>query len=273
MDFIEGLPRSEGYNSILVVVDRFTKYAHFLPLKHPFTAHQVASAVLTHVVKLHGVPASIVSDRDRIFTSGFWKALFKMMDTKLLMSTAYHPQTDGQPEHVNQCLEMYLRCTVNRSPSKWRAWLPLAELWYNSSFHSSLGCSPFKALYGHEPRITPIPMLCAGDPKPLPELLQERDSHMALLKHNLAAAQTRIKQQADKNRSDREFQEGDQVLLKLQPYAQSSVVSTLSQAIFQVLWALQSVTAYRQSGIQTGASCRESGPPSLPCVSTEALYS
>jgi len=96
MDFIEGLPTSDGSNAILVVVDRFTKYGHFLPIKHPFTAQAIAKVVLDNVVKLHGSPKSIVSDRDRVFTSTFWRALFSLVDTKLLMSSAYHPQTDGQ---------------------------------------------------------------------------------------------------------------------------------------------------------------------------------
>jgi hypothetical protein len=225
LDFIEGLPRSDGFNCILVVVDRLTKYAHFIPLRHPFTANQVASAVLTHVVKLHGVPASIVSDRDRIFTSAFWKGLFKLLDTKLLVSTAYHPQTDGQTERVNQCLEMYLRCTIYNSPAKWKAWLPLAELWYNSSYHSSLQCSPFKALYGYEPKLPSFPVLADVSTTDLPSLIKERDLHLELLKHNLLAAQTRIKLQADKKRIDRQFAEGEMVLLKLQPYTQSSVAS------------------------------------------------
>lgn len=227
LDFIEGLPISEGSNIILVIVDRFTKYAHYLPLKHPFTAHQVAKLLLDSVVKLHGIPHTMVSDRDRIFLSHIWQELFTALGTKLLHSTAYHPQTDGQTERVNQCLEMYLRCAVQQSPSKWKKWLPMAELWYNSSFHTTLGCSPFKALYGYEPSLGLVP-----PPSELPptdpivtEMLQDRAEHITMLKEKLAVAQNRMKLQADKNRVDRHFAVGDQILLKLQPYTQSSVVN------------------------------------------------
>jgi hypothetical protein len=96
MDFIEGLPKSEGYDTILVVVDRFSKYAHFLPLKHPFSAAIVAQVFLDNVVKLHGVPKTLVSDRDKVFTSQFWKALFQTLGTQLALSTTYHPQSDGK---------------------------------------------------------------------------------------------------------------------------------------------------------------------------------
>ena len=120
MDFIEGLPKSEGYSVILVVVDRLTKYAHFLPIRHPYTALTVAQTFLDTVVKLHGLTASIVTDRDPIFVSHFWKELFKLYRVNLQLSTAYHPQTDGQSERVNQCLEMYLRCAVHNSPKSWK---------------------------------------------------------------------------------------------------------------------------------------------------------
>lgn len=206
MDFVEGLPVSKGSNAILVVVDRFTKYSHFLPLKHPFTAQTVAKLMLDSVIKLHGLPRSILSDRDRIFNSTFWKTLFQLMDTKLLMSSSYHPQTDGQTERVNQCLEMYLRCVVQDSPTHWKSWLSLAELWYNSSYHTALGCSPFKALYGHEPNLGHLISVPTQEQSPAGDWLLDREAQLAALKRHLDAAQNRMKIQVDRHRTDRSFQ-------------------------------------------------------------------
>jgi hypothetical protein len=171
------------------------------------------------------MPRSIVSDRDRIFTSLFWKNLFQQLGTKLKFTTAYHPQTDGQTERVNQCLEMFLRCAVHEAPKQWRHLLPLAELWYNSCFHTSLGCSPFYALYGHEPDFGASATLDTGTSSPAVGVLAERAQQLALLKKNLDLAQKRMKKHADKHRTDCEYQVGDSVLLRLQHYAQSSVVN------------------------------------------------
>jgi len=152
MDFIEGLSKSGVYDVILVVIDKFTKYAHFVPLSHPFTAMTVAQAYMHNIYKLHGLPQAIISDRDCIFTGRVWQELFKLSDTQLLMSSSYHPQTDGQTERLNQCLEAFLRCTMHSCPKQWSKWLSLAEFWYNTTFQSALGKTPFEVLYGHSPR-------------------------------------------------------------------------------------------------------------------------
>ncbi|RLM77946.1 hypothetical protein C2845_PM12G03110 [Panicum miliaceum] len=110
MDFIEGLPKVGGKSVILTVVDRFSKYCHFIPLGHPYSAEMVAKAFSAEIVRLHGVPQSIVSDRDPVFTSGFWKELFTFSGAKLHMTTAFHPQEDGQVEAGNKVITMYLHC-------------------------------------------------------------------------------------------------------------------------------------------------------------------
>lgn len=127
MDFVEGLPKSAGFNCILVVVDKLSRYAHFIPLAHPFTALNVAQAYMVNIYRLHGLPATIVSDRDKNFTSTLWKELFRLSHTELRMSSAYHAQTDGTTEPINQCLETFLRCFAHACPSKWQSWLHLAE--------------------------------------------------------------------------------------------------------------------------------------------------
>jgi transposase InsO family protein len=230
MDFIEGLPLSRNHNCILVVIDKFTKYSHFIPLRHPFTASTVATAFLNTVYKLHGLPQMIISDRDRIFTSRLWQELFKLTDTTLHMSSAYHPQTDGQTERLNQCLENYLRCFVHSCPKKWYDWLPLAEYWYNTTYHSALGKTPFEVLYGHTPRNFGIDAKSCATAD-LESWLQERAAMTDLLQQHLVRAQQRMKHQADRHRSERSFQVGDSVFLKLQPYIQRSVAARGNQKL------------------------------------------
>lgn len=123
LDFVEGLPQSDQYDALLVVIDNFTKYGHFIPIKHAYTALHIAQIFMNDVYKLHGLPKTIISDRDPVFTSAVWQQLFKLSDTKLMMSSSYHPQIDGQTECLNQCVEGFLRCTVHSYPRQWSKWI------------------------------------------------------------------------------------------------------------------------------------------------------
>lgn len=155
IDFITGLPTVQGKSVIIVVVDRLSKFSHFGALKSSYTASSVADYFINSIIRLHGYPKSITSDRDKVFTSKFWKELNRLNGTKLNMSSAYHPQTDGQTEVVNRCLEAYLRAMVHDSPKKWLKILPWAELWHNSNYNASTGMTPFMALYGREAPLLP----------------------------------------------------------------------------------------------------------------------
>lgn len=181
MDFIIGLPKSQGYSVIYVVVDKLSKFAHFMALKHPYTATSVANSLMNNVTSIYGIPEKIISDRDPAFLSNFWKALFSAHKTTL------------------------------------------AQYWYNTSSHSSLGMSPYQALFNQTP-----PMYIHYQAKDssnhfVDSALQGRESTVQLLKDNLLKAQNRMKMQADKHRSERVFQVGDWVFLKLQPYRQQSL--------------------------------------------------
>lgn len=223
MDFVEGLPKSDHYSCVLVVVDTFSKYAHFVPLAHPYTAQSVATAFMNNIYKLHGLPEAIISDRERVFTSKLWQELFRLSGTQLKMSSAYHPQTDGKTERVNQCLETYLRCFLQTCPRQWVKWLHLAEYWYNTCFHSSTGRTPFEVVYGQSPKHFGVDSIeCCAVPD-LQEWMAERDLMTQLVKQHLQRAQQKMKVQADKKRSDQSFLVGDKVFLKLQPYVQQSV--------------------------------------------------
>ena len=163
MDCVEGLPLSDGCNVIVVVLDHFTKYAHFIPLQHPFAAPSVARHFVDLVVKL--------SDRVQIFTSMLLEAYFSESrhETEL-----YHNRT------MNQCLEMFLRYMVQDQPKQWHHCPPLAEFWYNSTLHSTIGSSPFKPLSGHEPNFGAIPGV-DSEPSPVTDVLAERAAQMVLL--------------------------------------------------------------------------------------------
>jgi len=151
MDFFTSLPLSQGFSVIMVIIDRLTKFAHFLPLKHDFTSKSVAEVFVKNVIKLHGFPRIIVSDRDKVFISKFWQQLFRLQGTILVMSSTYHPETDGQSEVLNKTLEMYLRCLCYDNPKNWTTMLPWAQYWYNTTWRSNIKMTPYKALYGRDP--------------------------------------------------------------------------------------------------------------------------
>jgi len=231
MDFITGLPKSRGKDTILVVVDRLTKYAHFIGLCHPFTAKDVAQIFISEVVKLHGFPSSIVTDRDQVFLSNFWHEMFKQAGTKLKYSTAYHPQSDGQTKVINRCLETYLRCFVGSHPKQWFLWLSWAEFWFNTNYNSSTKMTPFKALYGQDPPFLFHGATFSSKVEEVNNLTTDKDLMLDKLKSNLIQAQQRMKHQADKKRREVEFQVGDWVYLKIQPYHLKSLAKKRNEKL------------------------------------------
>ncbi|KAJ0852299.1 putative nucleotidyltransferase, Ribonuclease H [Helianthus annuus] len=153
MDLITKLPRTKkGHDAIWVVVDRLTKSAHFLPIREDFSADKLAQIYVDEIVARHGVPLNIISDRDARFTSHFWRTMQSAMRSQLNLSTAYHPQTDGQSERTIQTLEDMLRACVIDFGGSWDSHLPLIEFSYNNSYHSSINMAPFEALYGRKCR-------------------------------------------------------------------------------------------------------------------------
>ena len=215
MDFIEGLPKVSGKSVILTVVDRFSKYAHFIALGHPYTAATVARAFFDGVVRLHGFPTSIVSDRDPVFTGHVCRDLFKMAGVTLRMSTAFHPQTDGQSEVVNKVIAMYLRCVTGDRPRTWVDWLSWVEYCYNTSFHTALRATPFEVVYGRPP--PPILPYRPGTARTeaADALLRGRDEMLAEVRQRLVQAQQLAKRYYDAHHREVEFDVGAWVWLRL----------------------------------------------------------
>ncbi|GJR00983.1 putative reverse transcriptase domain-containing protein [Tanacetum coccineum] len=189
MDFITKLPKSsQGFDTIWVIVDRLTKSAHFLPIRENDPLDKLARLYLNRIVARHGIPASIICDRDGRFTSNFWRSFQKALGTDISMSTAYHPETDGQSERTIQTLEDMLRACMIDFGKGWVKHLPLAEFSYNNSYHASIKATPYEALYGRKCR---SPVCWAED---------------------------RQKSYADRKRKPMEFEVGDRVMLKVSPW-------------------------------------------------------
>nr|GEY99764.1 putative reverse transcriptase domain-containing protein [Tanacetum cinerariifolium] len=219
MDFIVGLPRTpSGYDSIWVIVDRLTKSTHFLPVKTTDSVEKLTQLYLKETVCRHGVPISIISDRDSKFTSRFWRSLQEALGTRLDMSTAYHPETDGQSERTIQTLEDMLRACVIDFGGSWDRHLPLVEFSYNNSYHASIKAAPFEALYGWKCR-SPVYWSDVGDSQLMgTKLIRETNEKIVQIKNRLLTDRSRQKSYADARRRQLEFNVGDKVMLKVLPW-------------------------------------------------------
>jgi hypothetical protein len=216
MDFITGLPKTnKQHDSIMVVVDKLTKAAHFVPVKTMHTMTNIAEIFMKEIARLHGIPRTIVSDKDTKFTSNLWRGFFKGFGTNLNFSTTYHPQIDGKIERFNRIIEDMLRMYVMDKPSKWEYYLQLVEFAYNNGYQASLRMIPFESLYGRKCDTlvswdNPIDRVVLGS-----YLLKDMEDQVVKIKHNLKATQDRHTVYAKKNRTIREFKVGEHVLLKV----------------------------------------------------------
>uniref|UniRef100_A0A2N9IG07 RNA-directed DNA polymerase n=1 Tax=Fagus sylvatica TaxID=28930 RepID=A0A2N9IG07_FAGSY len=221
MDFVLGLPRTlKKHDSIFVVVDRFSKMAHFIPCSKTSDASKIAKLYFDEIVKLYGLPKTIVSDRDVRFMSYFWKTLWHLVGTKLKFSAAYHPQTDGQTEVVNRSLGNLLRCLVGDHARTWDSILPIAQFAYNNSVNRTIGMSPFEVVHGYKAR-KPLDLLPMSPQVRMSESAEAFARHVHDLHKDISTrihlSNTRYKVQADSRRRHLEFAVGDYVMIRIRP--------------------------------------------------------
>ncbi|KAA0040658.1 hypothetical protein IC582_025605 [Cucumis melo] len=218
MDFIVALPKSHGFGTIMVVVDRFSKYATFIPCSPDVKVDEAARLFFKNVVKLWGIPKSIISDRDPRFTGKFWRELFKLMGIELNFSTSFHPQSDGQTERINALLEQYLRHYVSVHQKDWATLLDVAQFSYNLQRSEATGKSPFEIIMNQQPNTSGALIAPYEGPNPsafnfAKQWHEEQDISRACLEK----AARRMKKWADKKRRPKEYEIGDKVLVKLLP--------------------------------------------------------
>ncbi|CAI7881540.1 unnamed protein product, partial [Closterium sp. NIES-53] len=213
LDFITGLPStSRGHDSILVVINKFSKMGHFIPTNATATAEGTARLLFDRIITIHGIPATLISDRDPKFTSKFWKELMGLLGTKLAMSSAYHPQTDGQTERLNQVVEQLLRTAWKDYVSHWDTQLPTLEFVYNNASHAATGKTPFFLCYGREP-LTPQQPTTPAHVQAAHDFVTTMQQLWEKTRRRLTTMQTSQKQYADRQRRDHSVAIAYQVLL------------------------------------------------------------
>ena len=219
MDFVSGvLLTQKKHDSVWVIMDRLTKSTHFLPVRLDYSMDRLAELYVNEIVRLHGIPISIVSDCDPWFTSRFWMELQSALGTRLNFSTAFHPQTDGQLERMIQVLEdMFRDCVLDISRS-WDKYIPLMEFSYNNSYQSSICMAPYETLYGRICR-TPICWTELNGHKVIGlDIVKEREEKVQVIQQRLKAVSDRQKSYVDLKRKDIEYEVGDKVFLKVSPW-------------------------------------------------------
>jgi len=212
-DFITRLPLAQGYDTILVVCDCFSKMVHFIATTEKTSAEGLAKLFWDHIWKLHGLPESIISDRGVQFTVGMMKELNNLLGIQTKLSTAYHPQMDGQMERINQELEQYLRVFINHRQEQWLDWLGTAEFAYNNKVHAATKTLPFKANYGQDPKIG-FKGRRKGKYKAAEKFIERMRKIQKEAKTALEKVQEEMKKFANrKRREEEEYRVGDLVLL------------------------------------------------------------
>ena len=253
MDFITGLPpsrfRGKVYDSILVIIDRYTKMARYIPTTKEVSAPELAELFVHHIIKDFGTPAGITSDRGSVFTSKFWSSLCFYLKVRRRLSTAFHPQTDGQTENLNQTLEQYLRCYASHQQDDWVAKLALAEFTYNNSMHSITGISPFYALYGFHPSIElhvedNVP---EGGAPAAQERVQRIQVEREALEKRWQEAVDAQKKHYDKKHINKEFKMHDKVMLRAKNIRQLRPSVKLADRYLGPFEVLEVIGTHRQA--------------------------
>jgi hypothetical protein len=212
-DMIVKLPRTPcGYDSILVFIDRLSKMVHLVPTTQSLDAEGFARLFIMHVVRAHGMPRDVVSDRGPQFNNKFWEHVCQRLRLDRKMSSAYHPQTNGQTERINRVIEEMLRSYISPSQRDWHEWLPLVEFAINNSWQESIGCTPFFMNYGEHP-LTPADLDLPARVPRAAQFVSDIERHVKLAKRRWAEAQQRVKERVDAKRRSVSYSKGDQVLL------------------------------------------------------------